>query len=121
MKKITLTLSLCLGLFCSALMAQTTTTTTTTTSSSHNAKGMRFYYYPSSNIYYDPSSKDYWYYDDASSQWQSANELPGTVHLVKTGRVTVYHNDADVWKDNAEHLKKYKGKKNGTVKAKRKD
>lgn len=117
MKKMFATLVMSLVVFCSVTMAQNTTTTTTTTTS-HNAHMMRFYYYPSSNVYYDPTNNDYWYWDDASSQWTSAAELPNTVHLVKTDRVTVYHNDADVWKDNAEHLKKYKTKKNGTVKAK---
>jgi hypothetical protein len=118
MKKIIVTAIFCLGVSCSLMAQQTTTTTTTTTTSSNNAKGMRFYYYPSSNVYFDPTNNDYWYYDDATSQWTSATELPGTIHLVKTGRVTVYHNDADVWKDNAEHLKKYKTKKNGQIKAK---
>lgn len=116
MKKISLFLIICMGVF-STLMAQTTTTTTTT-SSSHNAKQMKFFYYPSSNVYYDPANNDYWYYDDATSQWSSVTELPATVHLVKTRKVTVYHNDADVWKDNAVHQKKYKIKKNGTVKPK---
>lgn len=118
MKKMLATLIVCLGVFCTSVMAQKTITTTT---SSHNAKLMRFYYYPSSNIYYNPTSNDYWYYDDAGSQWMSVRELPTTVHLVKTDKVTVYHTDADVWKDNAEHMKKYKTKKNGTVKAKGND
>lgn len=117
MKKIALTLIVCMGVF-STLMAQDSTTTTTTTTTTHTAKQMRFYYYPSSNIYYDPENKDYWYYDNATSQWTSTAQLPGTIHLVKTGKVTVYHNDADVWKDNAMHMKKYKTKKNGTVKSK---
>ncbi|MGZ3853801.1 MAG: hypothetical protein ACXVLT_04875 [Flavisolibacter sp.] len=115
MKKI---LVLCLCFFAySAVKAQETTTTTTTTTQ-HQAKQMQFYYYPSSNVYYDPTSKNYWYWDDASSQWTSVAELPTTVHLVKTDKVTVYHSDPDVWKDNAAHLKKYKTKKNGTTKAK---
>jgi len=118
MKKILATFALCLGVSCSALMAQDTTTTMTTTTTSHNANRMRFYYYPSSNIYFDPTNSDYWYYDNATSQWVSATKLPGTIHLIKTGRVMVYHNDADVWKDNPQHLKKYKTKKNGQIKAK---
>ena len=116
MKKI---LVLCLCFFAyTAVKAQDTTTTTTTTTTHHQAKQMQFYYYPSSNVYYDPTSKNYWYWDDASSQWTSVAELPTTVHLVKTDKVTVYHSDPDVWKDNATHLKKYKTKKNGTTKAK---
>ena len=102
----------------SAVMAQDSTVTTTTTTTTHAAKQMRFYYYPSSNVYFDPTNNNYWYWDDAASQWTSAAELPSTIHVVKTNKVVVYHNDADVWKDNATHLKKYKTKKNGTVKAK---
>lgn len=121
MKKMLATLLVCLTVFCTSVMAQKTTTTTTTTTSSHNARVMRFYYYPSSNVYYNPTDNDYWYYDDATSKWTSVPELPTTVHLVKTDKVTVYHTDGDVWKDNADHIKKYKMKKNGTVKAKGSD
>ena len=102
----------------SALRAQDSTTSTTTTTTTHKAKQMKFYYYPSSNNYFDPSNNNYWYWDDASSQWSSGTKLPSTIHLVKTNKVMVYHSDPDVWKDNAAHLKKYKTKKNGTVKAK---
>lgn len=115
-----LTLAFSSFVFGSALLAQDSTVTTNTTTTTHTAKQMRFYYYPSSNIYFDPTNNDYWYWDDTSSQWTSAAELPATIHLVKTNKVVVYHSDADVWKDNAEHLKKYKTKKNGTIKAKSK-
>lgn len=99
-------------------MAQDSTVTTTTTTTTHQAKQMRFYYYPGSNVYFNPTANNYWYWDDANSQWTSVTELPATVHLVKTNRVVVYRNDADIWKDNAEHVKKYKIKKDGTIKPK---
>jgi hypothetical protein len=77
-----------------------------------------FYYYPQSNIYYNPGSTEYWYYDDVSATWTQVKELPTTIVLTKTPRYTVYYNGSDVWKDNAEHMKKYKGKK-GETKAKK--
>jgi hypothetical protein len=116
MKKM-LALCLCFVVY-SAVKAQDTSTTTTTTTTTHAAKQMQFYYYPSSNVYYDPTSKNYWYWDNTGSQWTSVTELPSTIQLEKTNRVIVYHNGTDVWKDNTTHLKKYKTKKDGTVKVK---
>ena len=84
-------------------------------------QGIKFYYYPSSNVYYNTSTSEYEYYDEGSSTWVTVKELPSTITLVKTPVYTVYHNDAEVWKDNAEHLKKYKVNKEGKVKAKPKD
>jgi hypothetical protein len=77
-----------------------------------------FYYYPSSNIYYNPTNTEYWYYDDVSATWTQVKELPSTIVLTKTPRYTVYYSGEDVWKDNAVHMKKYKGKK-GETKAKK--
>jgi hypothetical protein len=79
---------------------------------------IKFYYYPSSNVYFNPATNDYWYYNDSTTTWVTAKELPTTIVLEKTPVYTVYHNDADVWKDNAEHIKKYKVSKNGKVKEK---
>jgi len=75
---------------------------------------VRFYYYPSSNIYYNPTNTEYWYYDDVSATWTQVKELPSTVVVTKSPRYTVYYNGEDVWKDNATHMKKYKGKKDET-------
>lgn len=80
---------------------------------------VRFYYYPSSNIYYNPATDQYWYYDDVRTTWTEVKTLPTTITISKTPRYTVYYNGEDVWKDNAVHLKKYKGKKDGTMKAKK--
>jgi hypothetical protein len=77
-----------------------------------------FYYYPSSNVYYNPGNSEYWYYDDVSTTWTQVKELPTTIVLTKTPRYTVYYSGEEVWKDNAVHMKKYKGKK-GEIKAKK--
>ena len=77
-----------------------------------------YYYYPSSNVYYNPANTEYWYYDDVSATWVQVKDLPTTIVLTKTPRYTVYYNGEDVWKDNAMHMKKYKGKK-GETKAKK--
>lgn len=79
---------------------------------------VRFYYYPESNIYYNPANSEYWYYDDVSATWTQVKTLPTTIVLTKAPRYTVYYSGEDVWKDNAMHMKKYKGKK-GEVKAKK--
>jgi hypothetical protein len=44
--------------------------------------------------------------------------LPSGIVLTKTPKYTVYYNGDDVWKDNATHKKKYKGKNNGMAKTK---
>ena len=78
----------------------------------------KFYYYPSSNVYQNTSTNEYWYYDDANNTWTSVKDLPSTVTLVKDPSYVVYYKGSDVWKDNAEHIKKYKVNKKGHVKVK---
>src|SRR5438105_1056253 len=73
---------------------------------------MKFYYYPSSNVYYDIAGNQYWYWDNTSNNWMEGTTLPTTITLVKSPRYIVYHNDANVWQDNAAHQKKYKLKNN---------
>ena len=80
---------------------------------------VKFYYYPSSNIYYNITSGEYWYYDDVSATWTQVKTLPESITLTKTPVYTVYYNGEEVWKDNAAHMKKYKAKNNGTIKAKK--
>jgi hypothetical protein len=43
--------------------------------------------------------------------------LPATITFTKTPRYTVYYKGNDVWKDNAMHKNKYKGKKTTVKKA----
>jgi hypothetical protein len=45
--------------------------------------------------------------------------LPATITIEKTPRYTVYYSGADVWKDNAAHMKRYKVKDNGELKEKK--
>jgi hypothetical protein len=78
-----------------------------------------FYYYPSSNVYYNVAATDYWYYDEATKGWVEVKTLPATVTLEKAPRYTVFYNGTDVWKENAEHVKKYKVKDNGELKEKK--
>jgi hypothetical protein len=78
-----------------------------------------FYYYPSSNVYYNVVASDYWYYDDATSTWVEVKALPTTITLEKNPRYSVCYNGKDVWKENAEHIKRYKVKDNGELKEKK--
>jgi hypothetical protein len=93
-----------------------TTRTHRTVTTTHNRT--RYFYYPESNVYYNVESGDYWYYDTPGSRWTTVRALPSTIVVEKTPRYTVYYNGADVYKENPEHAKKYKVKKNGEVKVK---
>lgn len=108
------------GLFSSTRLFAQQTTTTTTTSTQPQQQTM-YYYYPSSNVYFNPTTSEYWYYDTGNSNWVQAKDLPSTVTLVKDPSYQVYYSGTDVWKDNAEHVKKYKVSKDGKTKEKPKD
>lgn len=122
MKKIMFSMLLCGAMF--AASAQDTnnnnnnssTTTTTTTTTTH-----KYYYYPSSNVYFDESTGNYWYRDNSTSQWSMTQQLPSTVTVTNTERRPVTYTGEDPWKNNNMDMKKYKTKKNGTVKMKPKD
>ncbi len=92
--------------------AQTTTQSTTTTTTH------RYYYYPEENVYFDPDANYYWIYETPSTKWVRVQTLPGTIVVAKKPRYIVRYEGADPWKENAEHIKKYKIKKNGDVKVK---
>jgi len=91
----------------------------TTKLSAQEVQRVKFYYYPSSNVYYNVSTGEYWYYDDVSTTWIEVKALPTTITFEKAPKYTVYYNGIDVWKENAEHIKKYKVKKDGEIKAKK--
>lgn len=104
---------------------QTTTTTTVTSDQNTNANHMRYkyYYYPSisatsSDVYYNTVTGDYWYYDTPSTTWMSVKTLPSGYTVDDNSKYVVYYNGNDVYKDNPMHKKKYKVKKDGTVKSK---
>jgi hypothetical protein len=79
---------------------------------------VKFYYYPSANVYYNVAEKDYWYYNPTTSTWTVIQEVPDQVNIVKTPKYIIYYSDANVWKENTTHLKKFKVKKDGEIKIK---
>jgi hypothetical protein len=115
MKKILLSMLIC-GSLLSASAQVTDTTTNTTVTTTH-----KYYYYPSSNIYYDNASGNYWYWDKSTSQWMMTQTLPSTITLEKTPQYPITYNGNDPWKNNMADMKKYKVRKNGTIKIKPKD
>lgn len=109
MKKIIFSLALMLSIFSiSRVYAQDPVVTET-----------HYYYYPSDNVYYNETTGDYWYYDTPTSGWISVKTLPANIVIKDNApRFDVVYSGTDVWKDNKMHLKKYKVKKDGRVKAK---
>ena len=73
-----------------------------------SAQQLKYYYYPSSNIYYDPVHKQYIYPSNGS--WVTGGALPSKVAVLGTNKVTVYSESPEVWRNNATHQSKYKGK-----------
>lgn|SRR6185312_3670520 len=114
MKKILLLTLICGGMLSASAQTTDSTNTTTTTTTTH-----QYYYYPSANIYWDQATGNYWYLDNTSNQWKEAQTLPSTVTLDNNAeKYSIDYNGNEPWKNNAEDIKKYKTKKNGTVKIK---
>jgi hypothetical protein len=113
MKKILLGLLLCGGILTATAQQNTTTTTTTTTH--------KYFYDPSSNVYFDEATGTYWYQDKGATTWTKTQTLPSTVTVVKTEEHPITYTGSDPWQNNSSDIKKYKIKKNGTVKIKTKD
>jgi hypothetical protein len=121
MKKILLLTLICGGMLSAS--AQTTDSTntnantnatTTTTTTSH-----QYYYYPSANIYWDQATGNYWYKDNTSNQWVETQTLPSTVTLDNNAeKYSLDYTGDQPYKNNAQDIKKYKVKSNGTVKIK---
>ena len=107
MKKIML--AACLSFSICNAMAQTTTTRTTRT---------KYYYYASSNVYYNPETTEYWYYDSPRTAWTEVKTLPATITVMDNDRNTIYYSGTDPYANNPADIKKYKVKRNGTVKIK---
>ena len=89
--------------------AQVTDSTVTTTTTTH-----KYYYYPSSNVYFDEATGDYWYLDNGTSQWVMVKTLPPTVTVETTERQSIDYTGNDPWKNNADHMEKYKAKDDKT-------
>jgi hypothetical protein len=108
MKKIIMAIAL---LFAIGLTLSAQQPTPQPTQPTQQDQQTKFFYYPSSNIYYNPTTSQYWYYDEPTTKWMEVKTLPETITVEKTPVVIVYYSGEDVWKDNATHQKKYKGKK----------
>lgn len=93
--------------------AQVTQSTSTTTTTTH-----RYFYYPEANVYFDPDAETYWYYDQPETKWVISKNLPSTIQVKKTPRYIVRYNGNDPYSQNAEHIKKFKIKRDGSVKVK---
>lgn len=121
MKKIILSFLICGGILSASAQQdstiKTTTTTTTTTTTKH-----KYSYYPAINVYYDAETGTYWYQEEGATTWTQTKTLPPTIVVEKTSeQVPITDNSDQPWAENAEHIKKYKVKKNGSVKVKMKD
>lgn len=117
MKKILLSLLVSGSMLFAIAQDSTTKTTTTTTTTAHN-----YSYYPANDVYFDESTGNYWYKDKGSSSWTMTQSLPATIIVEKTSpkHPIIYKGD-EPWKNNSADVKKYKTKRNGTVKIKMKD
>ena len=72
------------------------------------AQQLRFYYYPASNAYYDVANQTYIY--PSGGTWVTRRALPSRMAVLGTDRVMVYSSTPQVWRYNATHKAKYKGK-----------
>ena len=72
------------------------------------AQQLRFYYYPASNAYYDVANKTYIY--PSGGSWVTRGALPSRLSVLGTNRVVVYSATPQVWRNNATHKAKYRGK-----------
>jgi hypothetical protein len=117
MKKILLSLLVCGSMFSASAQDSTTKTTTTITTTAH-----KYSYYPANDVYFDQSTGSYWYHEKGASTWIMTKTLPSTIMLEKTSpQYPISYKGDDPWKNNSTDVKKYKIKKNGTVKIKMKD
>lgn len=120
MKKILILLLVCGSVLTASAQTQQSTTTTTTTSSVKPGQH-EYYYYPSQNVYYDKSSGDYWYKENPSATtWTETTTLPSTVTVENEKSYPIHYKGTDPYRNNISDIKKYRVKKNGSVKMKTK-
>jgi hypothetical protein len=117
MKRILLGMLICGSTLTTLAQDSSTNTVTTTTTTS----GHKYVYYPSENVYFDNQTNTYWYQDKGSQQWTKAQTLPPAIVVDKAGQQELMVNGANPWINNAADIKKYKVKKDGTVKIKMKE
>lgn len=73
-----------------------------------DAQRKKFYYYPASNVYYDVANKTYIY--SSGGTWVTRRAMPSRAAVLGTDRITVYSETPQVWRYNATHKTKYRGK-----------
>jgi hypothetical protein len=73
-----------------------------------DAQRKKFYYYPASNVYFDVANKTYVY--PSGGTWVTRSALPSRADVLGTDRITVYSESPQVWRYNATHKAKYRGK-----------
>jgi hypothetical protein len=117
MKKIFLSILICGSILSAAAQDSTVKTTTTTTTTTPH----KYSYYPSTNVYFDGSTGTYWYLENGADTWTKTQTLPATIVVENTPQIPLSYTGEEPWKDNAADIKKYKVKKNGSVKIKMKD
>jgi hypothetical protein len=113
MKKVLLFLLICVSIL-SASAQDVTTKTTTVTTASHD-----YLFYPAQNVYFEKASGNYWYLAPGSDTWTMTQTLPPTIVVEKTVQYPITYVGTDPWKNNIGDIKKYKVKKNGTIKIKK--
>ncbi|HEY1114726.1 MAG TPA: hypothetical protein VGE66_14245 [Chitinophagaceae bacterium] len=80
------------------------------------AQQLRYYYYPASNAYYDVANQAYIY--PSGGTWVTRGALPSRLAVLGSDRVVVYSATPQVWRYNATHKAKYKGKSSGALQGK---
>src|SRR5688500_3144630 len=73
-----------------------------------SSQQLRYYYYPSSNVYYDIANKTY--IVPSGGTWVTRSAASSRDVVLGTNRVVVYSESPQVWRSNATHKAKYKGK-----------
>jgi len=73
-----------------------------------SAQQLRYYYYPSSNVYYDIANHTY--IVPSGGSWVTRSAASSRDMVLGSGKVTVYSETPQVWRYNATHRAKYKGK-----------
>jgi hypothetical protein len=119
MKKLLLLSLICGAAFSADAQVVTDTVTTTTSRKVTRASVKhRYYYYPGSNVYFDETSGNYWYRSAPDTTWTMAQTLPTTITIDRGSRYLMPYNNDEPWRHNAADIKKYKIKKDGSVKVK---
>lgn len=70
---------------------------------------LSYYYYPDKNVYYDPANKIYFYSLDGTKNWSTFAANNTNPDLLGE-KVIVYSNTTEVYRDNENHRKLYKGR-----------